>query len=65
MGRSLFEKERTEKMPYLVIETFGGLDQAIIVVHPDTGLNKVFDTIEEAQTEADDCQGPVIVEVCQ
>lgn len=45
---------------YIVIEKFGGAEYACIVTNED-GENKVFDTIEEAQIEADDCQDAIIV----
>jgi hypothetical protein len=49
-------------MSYIVIETFGGPEYAIIVTDED-GSNKVFDTKEEAQIEADDCQDGIILEL--
>lgn len=47
---------------YIVIETHGGPEYAAIVTD-ENGVNKVFDTIEEAQAEADDCQDGKIVEI--
>ena len=47
-------------MSYIVIEKHGGPEYAIIVTDED-GNNKIFDTPEEAQTEADDCQDGIIV----
>jgi hypothetical protein len=49
-------------MSYIVIETFGGAEYAIIVTDED-GNNLVVDTHEEAQDEADDCQGGLVVEI--
>ena len=49
-------------MSYIVIETFGGAEYAIIVTDEE-GNNLVFDTLEEAQGEADDCQGGLVVEI--
>lgn len=49
-------------MSYIVIETFGGADYAIIVTDEE-GNNMVFDTLEEAQDEADECQGGMVVEI--
>ena len=48
-------------MSYIVIETFGGAEYAIIVTD-EKGNNLVFHTIEEAQDEADECQGGLVVE---
>lgn len=45
---------------YLVIETFGGLENAAIVTDQD-GNNKVFHTKEDAQKEADECQNGLVV----
>ncbi|MBP8982252.1 MAG: hypothetical protein KBG19_04375 [Bacteroidales bacterium] len=47
---------------YIVIETHGGPEYAAIVTD-ENGVNKVFDTIEEAQAEADDCQDGKTVEI--
>lgn len=47
---------------YIVIETHGGAEYAIIVTNED-GENLVFDTPEEAQIEADNCQDGVVVEL--
>lgn len=49
-------------MSYVVIETFGGAEYAIIVTDEE-GNNSVFDTLEEAQNEADECQGGMVVEI--
>lgn len=47
---------------YVVIEKFGGAEYAAIVTDEE-GNNKVFDTFEEAQAEADDCQDGIVVEL--
>jgi len=49
-------------MAYIVIEKHGGPEYAIIVTDED-GNNKIFDTEDEAQTEADDCQDGIVVEL--
>lgn len=48
---------------YLVLETWPSLDQAAIVVDPDSGKNLVFDTEAAAQSEADQCQAGVVVPI--
>lgn len=45
---------------YIVIEKHGGWEYAIVVTNED-GTNKIFDTIEEAQIEANDCQDGIVV----
>lgn len=50
-------------MSWIVIEMFPDASQASIVADPETGWNKVFDTIEEAQEEAEDCQDGIIIEI--
>ena len=47
-------------MKYIVIETHGGPEFAAIVTNED-GTNKVFDTLEEAVTETEDCQDGIVV----
>lgn len=49
-------------MRYIVLETHGGPEYAIVVTDED-GNNKVFGNLEEAQKEADECQEGVVVEV--
>jgi hypothetical protein len=49
-------------MSYIIIETHGGAEYAIIVTDPD-GNNLVFETLEEAENEANDCQDGLIVEL--
>jgi len=48
---------------YLVIETWPSLNQAAIVVDPDSGTNLIFNTETEAQSEAEQCQCGIIVPV--
>ena len=47
---------------YIILETHGGPEYAIVVTDED-GCNLVFETKAEAMLEAEDCQDPVIVEV--
>ncbi|HZY36692.1 MAG TPA: hypothetical protein VFE53_08600 [Mucilaginibacter sp.] len=47
-------------MSYLIIETHGGPEYAIIVTDQD-GNNLVFETYQEAEQEANDCQDGLIV----
>lgn len=49
-------------MSYIVIETFGGAEYAIIVTNGE-GQNKVFDDMERAEAEVDDCQDGIVVEL--
>jgi len=49
-------------MSYLIIETHGGPEYAIIVTDKD-GNNLVYETREEAENEVADCQDGVIVEL--
>lgn len=49
-------------MSFIVIETMGGAEYAAIVTDRD-GNNMVFDTQEEAETEANDCQQGVVIEI--
>ena len=49
-------------MSYIVLETHGGAEYAIIVTDED-GNNKVFDDFDDAQHEADDCQDGIVVEI--
>ena len=48
---------------YIVIECFPDLESAAIVVDPESGKNLTFQTKEEAQKEADQCQDGKVVEV--
>jgi hypothetical protein len=48
-------------MSYIIVETHGGPEYAIIVTDTN-GNNLVFDTREEAEKEAADCQDGLIVE---
>jgi hypothetical protein len=47
---------------FIVIETFGDAADAAICTDTE-GNNLVFDTREEAQTEADDCQQGIVIEI--
>lgn len=47
---------------FIVIECHGGPEYATIVTDED-GNNKVFDSREEAETEAADCQDGRVVEL--
>lgn len=47
---------------FIVIEKHGGAEYAIIVTNEE-GENKIFETREEAQVEADDCQDAIVVEL--
>jgi len=49
-------------MSYIVIERHGGLEHAIIVTDVD-GNNRVFESREDAEAEASDCQDGLIVEI--
>jgi hypothetical protein len=49
-------------MSYIIIETHGGAECAIIVTDTD-GNNLVFDTYAEAEAEAADCQDGLIIEI--
>ena len=49
-------------MSYIVIECHGGPEYAIICT-TEEGDNKVFDTLEDAQAEVDDCQNGMIIEI--
>jgi len=49
-------------MSYIVIETFGGPEYAAIVTDRD-GNNLVFESYEDAEKEAGDCQEGLIVEI--
>lgn len=47
---------------FLVIEAHGGPEYAVIVTDEE-GNNKVFDTPEEAQAEADECQDGKVISI--
>jgi hypothetical protein len=49
-------------MTYIVLETFWGADFATIC-SDEEGDNLVFDTLEEAEAEAADTQGGIVVEI--
>ena len=46
---------------YIVIEKYGGWQYAMPVMDEETGLTKVFDTLEEAQAEANECQDGIVI----
>lgn len=47
---------------YIVIETHGGAEYATVCTN-ENGENEVFETIEEAELYADDCQDAIVVEI--
>jgi hypothetical protein len=47
-------------MSYIVIETFGGPEYAIITMDED-GNNLVFDEYDQAEQEAKNCQQGLVV----
>jgi len=49
-------------MSYMIIETHGGPQYAIIVTDTN-GDNLVFETLEEAEKEAADCQDGLVIEI--
>jgi len=49
-------------MSYIIIEQHGGPEHTVIVTDQD-GNNLVFETREEAEAEAADCQDGLIVEL--
>jgi hypothetical protein len=49
-------------MSFIIIETHGGAEYAIIVTDPN-GNNLVFENRVDAEAEAADCQAGVIVEL--
>ena len=49
-------------MNFILIETHGGPEYAIIVTDQD-GNNLVFDNREDAEAEAADCQDGLVVEL--
>lgn len=49
-------------MSFILIETHGGPEYAIIVTDTD-GNNLVFETLQEAEKEAGDCQDGLIIEL--
>jgi hypothetical protein len=49
-------------MSFIVLETHGGAEYAIVCTDTD-GNNLVFDTREEAEAEAADCQDGIVVEI--
>lgn len=49
-------------MSFIVIETHGGAEYAIIITDQD-GNNLVFDSREEAEQEAADCQYGIVIEL--
>ncbi len=49
-------------MSYIVIETHGGAEAAIIVTD-ENGNNLVFDNKNEAEEEAAECQDGIVIEL--
>ncbi|HEY2581974.1 MAG TPA: hypothetical protein VGI43_09210 [Mucilaginibacter sp.] len=49
-------------MSYIIIETHGGPEYAIIVTD-EQGNNLVFDSRSEAESEAADCQDGIVIEL--
>jgi hypothetical protein len=49
-------------MSFIVIEMFGGPEYAIIVTDHD-GNNLIFETRQEAEKEAADCQEGLVVDL--
>jgi hypothetical protein len=47
---------------YIVIETHGGAAYSVIIINED-GNTKVFNTIEDAIVEANNCQDGLIVRI--
>lgn len=47
---------------FIVLETFGGADYAIVAINED-GSNKVFDNDGEAQEEANNCQEGIVIPI--
>ena len=47
---------------FIVIDTFDPM-YPNIVTDMDSGMPLLFDSIEEAQAEADDCQKAIVVEI--
>lgn len=46
---------------YIIIELHGGPEYAHILINED-GSNMVFNSIEDAELEAKNCQEPVIID---
>ncbi|WP_186292716.1 hypothetical protein [Mucilaginibacter corticis] len=51
-----------QTMSYIVIETFGGAEYAIIVTD-ENGNNKIFELRADADNEAKDCQDGKVIEI--
>jgi hypothetical protein len=49
-------------MSFLVLECFGGPEYAAVVTD-EKGNNLVFETLEAAEQEADDCQQGLVVKI--
>jgi hypothetical protein len=47
---------------FIVLEAHGGAEYATVVTDED-GNNKVFEEINDAMIEAEDCQDGIVVEV--
>lgn len=50
-------------MSWIVIEIFPDVENATIVTTTE-GKNLVFEIMEEAMEEAEDCQDGIIIEIC-
>ena len=55
------KKKYVHEGEFLVLETHGGLQYAYVCTD-DEGQVRVFDKIEDAQAEADDCQDGIVIE---
>lgn len=49
-------------MCYIIIESFGGAEYAIIAMD-EQGNNLVFETREEAEAQATQCQDGIVIEL--
>lgn len=47
-------------MQYIVIELHGGAEYAAIVTD-EQGNNKIFDSLEDANAEASECQQGIVI----
>jgi hypothetical protein len=49
-------------MSYIVIDRFD-INYPNIVVDMESGMPLIFDSIKDAQVEADDCQDAIVIEI--